>query len=245
MARDLLDRLWRDHPGAPSAGERGPRARVTTDDAVDAAVAMADADGLASVTIRALAHRLGVAPMSIYTYVGSREELLVLMADAVLRTVEVGAGARAAGTDESSGWRDRVRAVAEANRALHLAHPWVVDVADQRVALGPGAIAKYDRELGALDDLDLGDVERDAALTFVLDFVAASARATSANSAGVQIDWASIGPRLAGYLGDDHRLAQRVGAAAGAEMGAAYSAEHAWRFGLERVLDGLATARSR
>ncbi len=50
-----------------------------------------------------------------------------------------------------------------------------------------------------------------------------------------------MAPRLTAYLGDDFPLARRVGAAAGEAMQGAYSLGHAWRFGLERVIDGLAT----
>src|SRR5690606_20422318 len=46
MARDLIDLLWREHPDAPTGGSRGPKAKVTTSSAVDAAVTVADAEGL-------------------------------------------------------------------------------------------------------------------------------------------------------------------------------------------------------
>lgn len=236
MPRDLVDLLWRDHPDAPRGGARGPRARVSTSRVVDAAVALADADGLDAVTVRRLAGDLGISTMAVYTHVNSRDDLLVLMADAVHATVP-----RAAWTTDD--WRERVTRVAEAELALHVAHPWLLDVADQRTALGPGTIARYDHELEALDGLGLGDVDRDAALTFVLDLVRGVARAhrPDPHGAATAADWGTWGPRLAAYLGDAHPLAQRVGAAAGTEMEAASSPAHAWRFGLARVLDGLAS----
>lgn len=233
MPRDLVDLLWRDHPGAPGGGTRGPRAKVSTTQAVRAAVAVADRDGLDAVTLRRLAAELEVAPNALYTHVGSRDELVVLMADAV-RLGDAPSLPR--GT-----WRARVAAVAEAELALLRAHPWLVDVTDQRVALGPGTIATYDAQLHAFDGTGLTDVERDAALTFVVDAVRAAARSLrpDPHAPDMQLAWASAHERLARYLGDRHALAQRVGAAAGAEMGAPWSAEHAWRFALARVLDGL------
>ena len=83
MARDLIDLLWRDHPAAPTAGSRGPRARVTASEVVAAAVALADAEGLEAMTVRRLSGDLGISAMSLYTHIGSRDDLLVLMADAV------------------------------------------------------------------------------------------------------------------------------------------------------------------
>ena len=169
MARDLVDLLWRDHPAAPSGRGRGPRAKVTTSRTVEEAVAIADAEGLDGLTVRRLATRLGVAANAVYTHVGSRDDLLVLMADLVrLRRT------RAPWDDDD--WRARIRELARAELALHAAHPWLVDVTDQRTAVGPGTIADYDHQLHALDGTGLDDVERDAALTFVTDFVRASAR---------------------------------------------------------------------
>lgn len=236
MARDLIDLLWRDHPDAPSGGERGPRARVTSGTVVEAAVRLADADGLAAVTVRRLAAELGVSTMSVYTHVNSRDDLLVLMADAANAPMGRAAYRRGA-------WRHRVQRVAEANLAHLRAHPWLLDVTDQRTALGPHTIAKYDAELAAFEPLRLHDVTRDAALTFVLDFVRASARAQRPDPRAGEMaaHWPAWSVRLAAYVGDDFPLARRVGAAAGEAMNAAHSPAMAWRFGLERVLDALAS----
>ncbi len=238
MARPLIDLLWRDHPSAPSGGARGPRAQVTTGAVVDAALEIAVADGLAAVTVRRLGERLDASPMSVYTHVNSRADLLVLMADAAHARMP-----RDAFGPEP--WAARVRRVAETNLELYRAHPWLLDVTDDRTALGPGTIAKYDHELHAFDELELDDVVRDAALTFVLDFVRASGRAPLPGPRAEELAqlWASVAPRLAAYVGEDFPLAARVGSAAGEVLQGAYSPQDAWRFGLDRVIDGLSTLR--
>ncbi|QCR18984.1 TetR/AcrR family transcriptional regulator [Agrococcus sp. SGAir0287] len=235
MARALVDLLWRDHPMAPGRGARGPRAKATTDAVVEAAIALADRDGIDAVTMRALAAAAGVTGTAVYTHVPSRDDLLVLMVDAVRAN-------RSHPSLAGATWRDRVRALAEHHRAEHLAHPWLLDVDDQRSAIGPGTIAAYDHDLHAFDDLGLDDVARDAALAFVIDAARASARALRAErtAADAGATWAASAERLAAYVGDAHPLARRVGAAAGAQMGAPASAEHAWAFALARVIDGLA-----
>ncbi|MCT1396245.1 TetR/AcrR family transcriptional regulator C-terminal domain-containing protein [Microbacterium sp. p3-SID338] len=235
MTKNLVDLLWRHSPVAPATPQRGPKARHSTDDVVDRAVALADADGLAAVTIRSLAQSLELTPMSIYTHVNSRADLLVLMADAMHARMLVA-------SVQASGWRDGVRAIAEDNLRLFRTHPWLIDVRDPRVALGPGTIGKYDRELHAFDGLGLGAVERDAALSFVLDFtLSAAARMREQQSAeSFAASWAEAAPRLAVYLGDDLPLARSVGQAAGESMGGPYDARTAWEFGLARVIDGLA-----
>lgn len=235
MTKNLVDLLWRHSPGARVTRQRGPKARHSTDDVVDRAVALADAEGLGAVTIRSLAQSLELTPMSIYTHVNSRADLLVLMTDAMHARMPTEPA-------KATGWRAEVRAVAEDNLRLLRAHPWLIDMHDPRVALGPGTIAKYDRELHAFDGLGLTAVDRDAALSFVLDFTlsAAARMREEASAESFAASWAEAAPRLAVYLGDDLPLARSVGQAAGESMGAPYDARTAWDFGLARVIDGLA-----
>lgn len=234
MAKNLVDLLWRDDSAAEIGGRRGPRARRSTAEVVSRAVELADHSGLDAVTIRALAQSLELPPMSIYTHVNSRADLLVLMLDVMHSRMR-------ARSIEEAGWPARVRAVAEDNLDLLRGHPWVLDIDDQRSALGPGTIAKYDRELRAFDDTGLSDVERDAALSFVLDFVRAAAMRMRESAEKEQFGafWAEAGPRLATFLGERFPLAQSVGQAAGESLGAPYDAAVAWEFGMARVIDGL------
>ena len=105
-------------------------------------------------------------------------------------------------------------------------------------------MAKYEHELAALDGLGLSDIEMDAALTFLLAFVQANAVAAQDHASAPGTDaewWAAAGPLLARVVNPErYPLASRVGSAAGAAQGGAYDADHAYAFGLERVLDGLA-----
>jgi AcrR family transcriptional regulator len=122
--------------------------------------------------MRRVAQALRVAPMTLYTYVPGKAEMVDLMLDvAYLRM------ARAA--TEGRPWRQRLTVVAEENRQLLTTHPWVAGVCTLRPPLGPGAIAKYEHELAALDGLGLTDVEMDDCLTYLLMFVQANARAAS------------------------------------------------------------------
>lgn len=236
MAKNLIELLWWERAGSVRAGRRGPKARWSTPHVVTEAMRLADAHGLDAVTVRALAHEMDITPMSVYTHVNSRDDLLVLMADR--------AHAEASDAAHVDGdWRMRVRAVAEANLALLQRHPWLISIDDQRTALGPGTIAKYDRELHAFDQTGLSDLDRDAALTFVLDFVRAAAGRMIAtpDPAEFGVVWEEAAGTLADLVVDDYPLARRVGAAAGEQLGAPYDAKAAWEFGLARVLSGLAS----
>lgn len=230
--------LWRDPSAVPT---RGPRRTSDLDTVLNAAIALADAEGLDAVTMRRVAERVGIPAMSVYTYVPGKAELLDLMLDAVY--------ARMSRADTAGrGWRDRLATVAHENWALFEKHPWAAAVSTLRPPLGPGQTGKYEHELAALDGTGLSDVETDDCLTHLLTFVRACARdAIDARDTrrGSAMDdarwWAVAGPVLARVL-DPARYprATRVGSAAGQEHGSAHDPEHAYHFGLERVLDGLA-----
>ncbi len=229
--------LWRD----PAALRRhGPRQGLSIDAVVAAATQVADTEGLDAVTMRRVAKTLGVAPMTLYTYVPGKAELLDLMLDAAYTSMP---------RLDTSGqpWRRRLATIAEENKALFENHPWAATISTIRPPLGPGMMAKYEHELAALEGLGLDDVLMDASLTYLLGFVQAWARAAADARAGQQdsaVDdnawWATSGALLARVLDETaYPVAARVGSAAGAAHGSAYSPDHAYAFGLERVLAGL------
>lgn len=227
--------LWRS---SETAASRGPRPGLSTGRVVNQGVAIADSDGLGAVTMRRVGQQLGVATMNLYSYVPGKDELVTLMLDVVLR--DMPRSPRPGGT-----WRERLTAVAQENRAMYAAHPWAAEAAPQRPTLGPGVMAKYEHELSAFEGTGLSDEDTDAALTFLLDFVAAAARSAAAVGQTPGEDaqwWATFAPLLATQMEEgSYPLSTRIGSAAGAAHGTAYDPDHAYHFGLERVLDGLAT----
>ena len=224
--------LWRAEQ--EQASRRGPRPRLSVGEVVEAAIAIADAGGAGALSMRALADRLGVSAMNLYTYVPDKHVLLDLMLDSLYLAMPLVPWSR------RRRWRGRLRTVAESNRELFEAHPWAARVSTAQPPLGPGLMAKYEHELGALDGLGLSYLEMDGALTFLLGFVQANALAAADAPGGDAEWWAAAGPLLAKAAdAERYPLASRVGTAAGAAQGAAYDADRAYEFGLERVLDGL------
>jgi AcrR family transcriptional regulator len=212
--------LWR----RVDAPRRGPRPKLTVDDVVAAAIALADEAGLEAVTMRAVAARLGVSAMTLYTYVPGKAELLDLMLDALWHAMPREP-------------QPTIRSVADANRALYAAHPWAARVTTSRPPLGPGMLAKYEHELAAFEGFT--DVDRDAALTLVLGFVQGIAAQEPATTPDAEW-WQAAGPLLAELVDpEEYPLASRVGTAAGEAQDGAYDAERAYRFGLERIIEGL------
>lgn len=233
-----LELLWRD--GTPPTNRRGPRPGLSIDAVVGAATRLTDVEGLQSLTMRRVAGELSVSPMTLYTYVPGKAELLDLMVDAAY-------GRMQRADTHGQAWRARLTVIAEENRTLYATHRWVAEVSTLRPPLGPGLIAKYDHELAALDGLGLTDLEMDAALTYLLGFVRSWAR----DSADVLAQrnqapddrqwWEANAPLLQRVLDPTaYPLATRVGTTAGEAHGAAYNPAHSYEFGLARILDGLA-----
>lgn len=228
--------LWRTTERASRKG----KPELSVDRVVRAAIEVADAEGLQALSMRRVAERLGVGTMSLYTYVPGKPELFDVMLDQVY-------GETARPEDVTGGWRGRLEQIARENWALYLRHPWLLQVATSRPVLGPNVTAKYDYELRAIDGIGLSDLEMDSVITLVTGFVHGAARgavesaqAESLTGLTDQQWWAAHAPFLS-RISDASRYptAARVGQAAGEELNAAYSPEHAFEFGLERVLDGI------
>lgn len=221
--------LWR------SRTARGPRrgrpARIDTDQVVAAAIELAGAGGVDAVTMRGIAARLGTAPMTLYGHVPDKDALIALMHDAALLGMPVSE------PPAGSSWRERLVLVAGDNRALLRAHPWLLDVRPERRWIGPGLLAKHEWELSAFDGLGLSARTVESSLGFLVEFVRATVREERAGASGhppAEV-WAQVtGPLLSRYATQaEFTLAARVLDPD--------DPDHAYRFGLDRVLDGITT----
>jgi AcrR family transcriptional regulator len=92
---------------------------------VAAAVRIADAEGVDAVSMRRLADELGVATMTPYTHVESKDELIDLMRDAVAAEMLLP-------EPIPDDWREALRAIAHRTKAAFEAHPWSLDTASRR-----------------------------------------------------------------------------------------------------------------
>jgi AcrR family transcriptional regulator len=229
--------LWR---GSDRQGRKS-RSDLSVDRIVRAAIEFADAEGLAALSMRRVADRLGVGTMSLYTYVPGKAELIDSMLDAVYG--ELPAPSEAAG----DGWRARLELLARQHRALYHRHPWMLRVAATRPVLGPNAMAKYEHELRAVDGIGLTEIEMDSVVSLIAGHVEGAARraveaAHAEQRTGMTDEqWWSAHAPLLGQLVDGDRFptAARVGTAAAKAYGSAYDPDHAFEFGLQRVLDGI------
>jgi AcrR family transcriptional regulator len=95
-----------------------PRGSTTRDDVIAAALAVADRDGVAAMTIRAVAKAVGAPPMSLYSHFANKDELLGLMYAAVARRLYADQGRPT--------WQEELTASCHQVRAVLLEHPhWI------------------------------------------------------------------------------------------------------------------------
>ncbi|MFI0408900.1 TetR/AcrR family transcriptional regulator C-terminal domain-containing protein [Actinomadura sp. 3N508] len=265
-ARRSMDLLWRTDPGGEPAGARpgsrpgsrpGPRPGLSVPVIVDAAIAVADAEGMAALSMRAVGERLGRTAMALYTYVPGKAELVDLMYDRAL-------GELPGGYDLSAGWRAALTAWAEDSWAFYLRHPWMLQVSQARPVLGPGEYRALEALLGVLAGTGLpaprvrravaalSSVVRGAALT-----LAESRQAVRATGLSEEEWWtgrAGVLRELAPRFGERFPLVARLHAedtssgitdGEGAAQEVPFlerAARDAFEGGLALVLDGIETA---
>jgi AcrR family transcriptional regulator len=123
------------------------RPRLTRAAVVAAAVRLADAEGLAAVSIRRVAAELGVRTMSIYTYIDRKEDLLDLMVDEVAGEVLIDPA------DLPTDWRAAITAVVAREREGARRHPWMVDLLGRLHRIGPNGLRHTEQTLTALSGL--------------------------------------------------------------------------------------------
>jgi AcrR family transcriptional regulator len=135
--------------------ERDPRGRgrlakaqsLSRAEIVDAAIAIADAEGADAVSMRRIAQVLKAGTMSLYWHVANKDHLLDLMIDALMAEVVI--------PELSGDWRADLQASARNNRAMLLRHLWVMDFVGGRPPLGPNTLLGMERLLAIFDGTNL------------------------------------------------------------------------------------------
>jgi AcrR family transcriptional regulator len=229
--------LW----GAERSSRRGPKPGLSVEAVVGAAVEIADTDGIAAVSMARVAKRLGFTTMSLYRYVSSKDALVDLMIETVV--------AEPTQPDPGEDWRPALERWAWEYLAALRRHPWIVQVPINAPPLGPRSLLWFEAGLMALARTPLDEGEKVGIVLLVTGFVRSEARLwgeldAGAGAAAGQEEPDETPPSYGGLLRAliDERtypaLMQVV------ESGAfddtqEYSEEDV-RFGLDRILDGVA-----
>ena len=140
--------------GMAANPQRGPKREMSIERIVDTAMALADDGGLPAVSMSKVAATLGFTTMSLYRYVTSKDDLLLLMQDAACGAMLMPP------FDPAIGWRQGLREFALGNVAILREHPWYLDIPISGIPMTPNNLAIVDWGLGYLQGLALTDQEK-------------------------------------------------------------------------------------
>ena len=240
MASDI-DTVWaRD---AEQAAAPQPLSREAI---VAAAIEIADTEGLEAVSIRKIATKLEARPMSLYSHIERKGDLIDLMVDEVM-------GSAVLPEPLPEDWREALREIAQRTRESTRAHPWMIGAAFRRPFIGPNALRHFDQSLGAVASLPLPPERKRAVLlavdTYTLGFVrweliSSESKVAAGACAAVPDDGPSAAEIDAYILaqtatGKYPHLSQYVGKGGKKDMSLGVKAE-AFSSGLEWLLSGIA-----
>lgn len=229
--------------GVATHPQRGPKRELSIERIVEAAVEIADAEGLAAVSMSRVAASLGFTTMSLYRYVTSKDDLILLMGEHAGEVVV---------PDESidRGWRQGVTAWVLAIRAAYRAHPWIVDIPISGPPMTPNSLTIVDWFLREVRGLPLSDGEKMSTLLLLTSYTRATSaqeRDIDAAAAGTADPGAVTGERFFATLAEfvtPERFPDLAPLFAGGGYIAApdelkTEADDDFTFGLERILDGI------
>jgi AcrR family transcriptional regulator len=217
----------------PAEATRGPKAALSRSRVVEAAMKLADAEGLDALTMRRVAETLGSTAMSLYRHVPGKDELLDLMFDTAWGETR---------PTPKVPWRDGLEFFARQLWGMYRAHPWVVQLGATRRMPGPEAMTRADAALAVVADLGLLAEEMQAVVTTVGQFVDGVARSMAERvrverETGVSEEawWSGMDSLWEQFTPDRLPMMTHIWNAGGYERPL-----DEFEFGLARVLDGLA-----
>lgn len=142
-----------------------PRSAHSREAIAAVACEIADTEGFEAVSMRRVAQRLGAGTMTLYNYVRKKDELVTLMADAVL-------GEALIPVEELSqdGWRAGLRQLAVRHRETFRRHRWMLDRVDVGHPL-PNGLRVFEQELRACAPLEISAAEKFGLISLIGDYV--------------------------------------------------------------------------
>jgi AcrR family transcriptional regulator len=229
--------------------QRGPKRGLSHERIVEEAIAIADAEGLGTVTMSKVAAALGFTTMALYRYVTSKDDLLLLMQESVWtpsvfdRTLPDGRTEM-----ESPGWRAELTEWAGAMRAVYRDHPWLTEMpVSVAQLLTPNNLAVVDYALRSMRDLPVPNGEKVQILLALVTFIRANAEMNRDLSVEASQVPASAGAILDQLVSEERYPFLRPLIDSGEYLSEADSgdADDDYYFGLELILDGVQSYAAR
>ncbi|WP_168627864.1 TetR/AcrR family transcriptional regulator C-terminal domain-containing protein [Cryobacterium sp. BB307] len=229
--------------GLAEPPQRGPKRELSLDAIIDAAIAIADAEGIGALSMSRVASSLGFTTMSLYRYVTSKDDLLQLMQNSAARVV-------VPPLDEAQGWREALREWFDALVGAYRKHPWTLDIPVSGVPMMPTALVIVDWAMRAMRDLPLDPGEKIEVLLLLTSYARATAQLErDLTRAGENATMGAESTAALTEVVSEEAFPYlfpliRDGVYAGGDP-ADFEYETDMLFGLERILDGIESYTSR
>ncbi|MGB3330616.1 MAG: TetR/AcrR family transcriptional regulator [Thermomicrobiales bacterium] len=223
MLAPELESLW------DKLDERAtPRRSLNVTAIVDAAVGLAQAEGIEAVSMARVAKELGFATMAIYRHIPNKAALIVLMIDRAIGPPPA--------IEAATPWRDQLAQLATAQARMYQAHPWILAIPVSTPPATPNNLRWMNAMLGALRDAPLSPGEKLQALILFTTYVRGYFQLGTGDD-DEDLAFFSAVERLtrAGGFEDVRAVLDALGSTTG-EAGP----DAEFDFGLNRLLDGLA-----
>jgi AcrR family transcriptional regulator len=206
------------------------RGRLSRERVLRGALALADAGGLESLTIRTLATELGVKPMSVYYHVTNKDEILDGLVDIVFTEIDLPVPGR--------DWRSEITRRADSARAVLRRHRWAIGLLESRTSPGPATLRHHDSVIATFRAAGFSDALTAHAYalidSYVYGFALQEASLPFEGPDGVGDVAGPVMDLMA--TGDYPHLIEM---ASSYYMLPGYDFGDEFRFGLELILDGL------
>jgi len=230
--------------GVRERPHRGPKPALSLGRIVEAAVRVADAEGLDAVSMGRVAAELGTAPMSLYRHVSAKEELLTLMVDAAWGPAPDGPAPDGPGPGED--WRAGLSRWAWALQARARRHPWVVRIPLNGLPIMPNEVAWFENALACLAGTGLSEARKASVIMLLAGYVRNLATTEADIEAAIRASgmtpsqWMGSYPRMLAELADPRRFPALTAFIAAGVFETADDPDDEFIFGLDRILDGVA-----
>jgi AcrR family transcriptional regulator len=235
--------------GVRERPHKGPKPGLSLGRIVEAAVRVADTEGLDAVSMGRVATELGTAPMSLYRHVSAKEELLTLMVDAAWGPAPdrpVPDGPAPDGPVPGEGWRAGLARWAWALRVGARRHPWVVRIPLNGLPIMPNEVAWFENALACLAGTGLSEARKASVIMLLAGYVRNMATTEADIGAAIRASgldpdqWMASYPRMLAELADPLRFPALTRFIAAGVFEVADDPDDEFIFGLDRILDGVA-----
>jgi len=209
------------------------------------AVRILDVEGVDALSMRRLGTALNAGATSLYRHVANRDELIELVVDEVYGEITVPDG------DDPEKWREAAVVGAQSVRAMILRHPWVASLFGSvgLSYLGPNVMRLNERLLAVFVTAGFPGDEVEQAISAVISYVVgmgtteAAWLTTVAKSGKSEREWAEqLRPAVEEAAREHPHQRERI---AKADADPERLRDEKFRYGLERMLDGLETRLKR